>query len=280
MNLSMKQRTATILVLLLLTISGFGQTNDEVLTNATIIKLYSKGLSPTIIISKIKTSKTNFDVSTDELIKLKEEKIPDDIVNAMVGSSVGKENEIGDVNDPMTNHESGIYYSKIKDDKPELLYIDPTVCTQSKIGSALGSALTYGIASVKTKGSIDGSTSRFQIEENQPSFYFYFQKTESDLGNTSAWNSESTSPNEFVLISLTQKTKNREFVTGKINSWSGSSFGFDEKQRVEFTYEKVKPGMYKVSPKRFMAKGEYCFVYSGGNRVLQGIGKVYDFTIK
>jgi len=47
-----------------------GQTNNEILTNASIIKLYKNGISNEIIISKIKSSNCNFNVSTDELIKL------------------------------------------------------------------------------------------------------------------------------------------------------------------------------------------------------------------
>lgn len=89
---------------LLFSITVYGQTNEEVLTNASVITLLQKGLSPSIIISKIKTSKTNFDVSIDALIKLKDDKIPDEITTAMVDASGNKENATSDVNDPNAAH--------------------------------------------------------------------------------------------------------------------------------------------------------------------------------
>lgn len=165
-------------------------------------------------------------------------------------------------------------------DSVVMYQIEPTVCTQSKTGSALGSALTYGAASVKMKGSIDGGISRNQLRSNLPLFYFYFQSSSADLGNT-GWNSQSTSPSEFVLIKMTAKQKTREFITGKMNSWSGSAFGFDEKQRVDFEFVKLKPGIYKVVPKAPLLKGEYCFIYAGGGTTM-GVGaisKVYDFGV-
>src|ERR1035437_2266313 len=128
------------IISILLCISVFGQTNDEVLTNASVVNLYSKGLSTSIIVSKIKTSKSNFDVSTDALIKLKDQKIPDDIVNAMVEASGNKDNNVGDINDPNASHESGIYYLKKTNDKKEMFAIEPTVVEQIKSGSGIGSA--------------------------------------------------------------------------------------------------------------------------------------------
>lgn len=248
--------------------------SDEVLTNAKVIDLYNKGLSTTIIVNKIKASKNSFDVSTDALIALKDKKVPDDIVNAMVEASSKKEAVVGDVNDPMANHESGIYYDKKKGGADEMIILDPTLCSSTSSGSNMG----YGWGgSIKRKAVIDGGMARIQIEESKPVFYFYFQKTSGDLGNTSAWNNQSTSPSEFVLIKMVDKQKNREFVIGSSNAYSGTSNGFDKKQKVEFNFEKVKPGVYKVTPKAPLEGAEYGFVYAGGT---QGISKVYDFGVK
>src|SRR4030066_1219488 len=57
--------------------------DKEVITNNTIIKMVKAKLGEDIIISKIRDLKTNFDLSTETLIKLKETGVSDNIINAM-----------------------------------------------------------------------------------------------------------------------------------------------------------------------------------------------------
>jgi len=56
----------------------------EVLTNDDIVKLVKAGLSPQTIEVKIETSATSFDTSTDALVALAKEGVPDVIIRAMV----------------------------------------------------------------------------------------------------------------------------------------------------------------------------------------------------
>jgi hypothetical protein len=61
--------------------------SEEVLTNEKVITMAKAGLGTSLIISKIRSSKTNFNVSTDELIRLKQARVPDDIISVMVEAS-------------------------------------------------------------------------------------------------------------------------------------------------------------------------------------------------
>lgn len=72
----------TLLFILLFSFSAFGQ-NKPVLTNESIIELVNAGVSDVIIIAKIKSSDANFDTSTDALIKLKNNKVSDNVQAAM-----------------------------------------------------------------------------------------------------------------------------------------------------------------------------------------------------
>lgn len=264
---------------LLFSVTVYGQTNDEVLTNASVITLLQKGLSPSIIVSKIKTSKTNFDVSVDALIKMKDDKIPDEITTAMVEASGNKENATGDINDPNAAHESGVYYLMVNDGKTEMKSIEPTVCSQTKMGSGIMTELTYGIAKTKMKSTLDGPMARLQVFESKPVFYFYFEKGQS-LNESTSWFSSSSSPNEFILIKLTSKKKNREFVIGSMNAYSGVSMGVDDKLRIRFDVEKLKSGVYKVTPNVDLEVGEYCFMSAGNSNPGGSAGKVFDFGVK
>ncbi len=266
---------------MLFAITVYGQSNNEAMTNASVINLYTKGLSPSIIVSKIKTSKTNFDVSIDSLLKLKDKQIPDEIINLMVELSGNKSVEVvDDANDPNSNHESGIYYYKPVNGKFEMLFMEPTVCSQTKMGGALATALTYGIAKTKMKAVLNGEMAQFQLNDSMPVFYFYFENVSGQgLNNSSAWFSSSSSPNEFILMKMDVKKKSREFVTGSYGAYGGSSTGIDEKYKVDFTLERLKKGVYKVTPKTALIPGEYCFLYAGSVAFLGASGKVYDFRI-
>lgn len=63
---------------------------DETMTNEEVITLTKAGLSPSIIIGKIRSGRSNFDLSTDSLIKLKQAGVSDDIVGAMLEAKSGK----------------------------------------------------------------------------------------------------------------------------------------------------------------------------------------------
>jgi hypothetical protein len=183
--------------------------------------------------------------------------------------------------------ESGIYYCKGEPCK--LMELEPSVYSQAKMGSGILTGITYGIAKTKMKATLSGSNANMQIEENNPVFYFYFDKnTTNNLGSSSAqniWFSSATSPNEFMLIKFTESKnkKSREVVTGSFNSYAGLSSGIDDKYKVPFKYEKVSPGVYKVYTEKPLEAGEYCFMYAGGTTLGYGstvLQKVYDFGVK
>ena len=58
-----------------------------VLTNADIVQMQKAGLSEEILLSKIAGSTANFDIGTQDLIRLKEAGVKDNIINAMVQKS-------------------------------------------------------------------------------------------------------------------------------------------------------------------------------------------------
>lgn len=240
---------------------------SEVLTNESVITMMKASLSPTIIVSKIRASKTKFDVSTDELIRLKDAKVPDDIVNAMVEASAnpssltsrtGADVVRTDPNDPLSAHEAGIYLLEEKDGRKLMTQLEPSVSTQSKSGGFFKSAMTYGLAKIKSKAVIANPNAMLQINNPRPVFYFYFEVRNSGLSNSGNVYASSTSPNEFVLVKMDAKQKERQLVVGEANLFGAQSGTLDKYAR-QFDYEKIAPGVYKVTPKTELADGEYDF---------------------
>jgi hypothetical protein len=63
----------------------------EVLTNNEVVQMVMGQLPRPIIIEKIRISKSKFDVTSDGLVSLQSNKVPDEIVKAMMAAPVSKD---------------------------------------------------------------------------------------------------------------------------------------------------------------------------------------------
>jgi len=270
------------LIAFLFSFSVSAQNKQDILTNETVTTLHKKGLGASIIINKIKTSKTTFDVSTDALIKLKEDGIPDDIVSAMIESADKNKVEYVDLNDPLSKHRSGIYYYNPTDSLKALTRIDPTVVSSGKaggLGQSLAYQYSYGISNMKATSVLSGPNAQKQISGKSVVFYFYLERGNSQLNNVGAmnwWFATASSPNEFALVKTIQKKDSRQFDTGSENAY-GSTVGIEEKQKVRFTYVEVADGIFKITISGDLRSGEYCFIYTGATPSMYSNDKVFDF---
>ena len=59
-----------------------------------------------------------------------------------------------------------------------------------------------------------------------------------------------------------------------------SVFFIDEDQKVQFSFEELKPGLFKVIPKTTLKEGEYCFIYSASVPSQYSNDKVFDFSVE
>ncbi len=103
---------ALLFLTLLVSSTALAQTGSEILTNDEVVSMMTAGLSTTVIVNKIRTSKSRFDLSTKELIRLKQAGLNEEILMAMQGYSDSSEIPMNspqnrsvqsnDPNDPLT----------------------------------------------------------------------------------------------------------------------------------------------------------------------------------
>jgi hypothetical protein len=279
--------------------------NAETLTNQTVIALTRAGLGPETVIAKIRSSTPNFDTSTEGLIALKQANVSDSVIAAMFSASAGTASSASAATTPVTDpadlrspRPSGIYTRSEWESTPRMIKLDPTSSSETRSSGRLASAFTYGLAKIKAKTVLPTPSARIQVSTARPSFYFYFDQTATSLsqgGNSSPFaallgqqsQSPVTSPNEFALIKFQLNGTNREIEVGSANIM-GSSGGVASSQRIDFTYEDVGPGIYKVTPQVDLVAGEYGFIYAaggGGIAAVYGMGggqtsKVFDFGVR
>lgn len=288
---------------ILLVPASFAQTKREVLTNAKIIELVRLGLGEEIIVEKIRQSDCQCDTSSVGLAKLKTAKVPNAIIMAMLNSSpsgagyseskpprktVGSEDE--DSTPPQTKpnanqkiaegsanlsemREPGIYLLE----NGKVTAIEPTIYSGTK-ASFLGSALTYGIKKSKIRAVVRGKSANLQIKSPRPEFYFIFSREYGNSGATMAGGFAgyaATSPAEFMMVVMNVKDNSREAILGEVGAFSAST-GAPDKYVREYSFEKIKPGVYKVVPKADLAPGEYGFYYAGAGGAAS---KIFDFSV-
>ncbi|HEX8638059.1 MAG TPA: hypothetical protein VF692_08355 [Pyrinomonadaceae bacterium] len=293
----MKVKKHNLLLFCLLAFSFFASgvsvfAQEETMTNEEVISLAKAGLNESIIINKIKTSKSNFVLSTDNLIKLKQAGISDEIVAAMLEAKSGKTVQTvstaaaqpnargtGDPNDPTALHNYGVYLYEEKDGNRKMTQMNAAVSAQNRTGGGFTAAVTpFGLGKVKTKANLPGTTAAMQIKETRPTFYFYLDATSGGLNTSSGVPS---TPNEFALVRFNVRSDNREITIAKSNQW-GSKGGLSDEYVVPFSAEHLGNGIYKVTPNVDLKKGEYAFylVNSGNSNASAAVGaKFFDFGV-
>jgi hypothetical protein len=264
---------------------------QQTMNNDAVIKLVKAGLSEDLIVSTINSQPGTYNTTTDGLIALKKAGVSDKVVGAIVtkgfapaattivvqtpgipgiakdnpsGATPGTgQNAVGDPNDPLAAHDSGIYvYTTDRNGKATMVVLERTAYQGAKTGGMFASAMTYGIAKVKMTAVIPGKKAMMRVDTVRPVFYFYFDDKAAGLGTSSLFGNVSN-PNQFALINLKIEKSSRTTEIGDFSMWGGSS-GSNEKSMVAFKSERIRPGLYKITLVDDLKAGEYCFIASTG----------------
>jgi hypothetical protein len=73
-----------LLAMLFMVSAALIMRGDEILDNSSVVRMVKAGLAADVILLKIEQSQTRFDITTDALIALKTESVPDAVIKAML----------------------------------------------------------------------------------------------------------------------------------------------------------------------------------------------------
>ncbi|MFY9644352.1 MAG: hypothetical protein WAK29_04190 [Terriglobales bacterium] len=290
----------SIVLLCALTVNAQESTTPQVTAND-VITMKQAGLSDDLVIAKIKASNKPANLSTDELISLKKQNISDAVIKALMdpnsapapasGAAIanrllnvnpsGATPEVGspalgNPDDPMTPHDSGIYIlSADTSGKEHMVPLERAAYQGTKTGGLFTSALTYGAVKAKTKAILPGSAASIRAQQGKPVFYFYFEDKAAGLGRGGLFAGGNISnPNQFALLKLNVEKHNRSTEIGAFSMW-GASSGSQEKSMIAFKAERLAAGLYKVEINNELAPGEYCFVATSSVAGAYGAGATF-----
>lgn len=249
-----------------------------------IVQMAKAGLGDDAVIAKINADGKSFDLSTDQMISLRQQGVSSAVIAAMVGAGKAKAPEMSLTSpDPRVPHPAGLYLLQTGGVGAKMQRLDPTASSQAKTGGILGYAFTGGIASMSVKVAIANENARYQAG-SMPRFFMFLGES-NNAANGSAWasgvNASINSPAELTLVRLQPKKGRREARVGSVNI-AGAKSGVMDKDRLSFTHDMVRPGVYQIDVTSALEPGEYGFIYSLGGAGTNGAmtAKIFDFAVR
>lgn len=260
-------------VMIAIAIATSSPASAETLSNDSVLTLLNAGLGDDVVIAKINSSPSNFELSTETVIALKQRGVSGPVLAAMItASAVAAQPAMSiDSPDPMVPHPSGIYLAGFE----KMTRIESTTTSQARTSGMLGAVLTSGLSGMRIKAGVNGPKANISTNEDRPVFYFYFDQAAQGLG---AAGGAITSPQEFSLIRFETKKDKREAVIGSVGL-GGTKAGLRDKDQHTFEVTQVKPGVYRVVPTLPLKAGEYGFISGGVGSGANATFRVFDFTI-
>ena len=245
---------------------------QETLNNDSVVKMVKSGLGESLIINMIRSQPGKYSLSPDDLVKLKQQGVSDNVLSAMVSKNSGGSganattpantantaNTAGSANDLPPNLEIGVYYKKAGQWEEML----PEVVTW-KSGGVLKTFATNGIVKGDMNGHLQGANSRNSV--TSPLEVVIYAP-------------EGVAITEYQLLHLRSQKDSREFrtMTGGVFHSSGGA----TRDVVPFEGKKVASRTYRVILPNLGA-GEYGFLPPGavGSASTASVGKLYTFRL-
>jgi hypothetical protein len=270
-------------------VAGAQDSPAHAVTTSDVIAMKQAGLSDDLVIAKIRQSDQPANLSTEELVALKKQNVSDAVIKALMdpangttanpgatGAAIANRilnvnpsgatpdpgtSVVGNPDDPMTPHDSGIYiYSPDSAGKSHMVMLERAAYQGTKTGGFFASAVTYGAVKAKTKAILPGKAASIRAAQRKPVFYFYFEDKAAGLGRGGFFAGGAVSnPNQFALLKLNVDKHDRSTEIGAFSIW-GASSGSQEKSIISFKADRIAPGLYRVQPESELTSGEYCFV--------------------
>ena len=263
--------------LIIFTLLSFSlvQAQSDTLTNETIVKLHQSGFGAETMKSKITNTPARFDVSINALMKLKENKVPEEVINLMISNPKGSATVVAATQPAAGQTQSyvstGIYYIRSASENVEM---NPSYISSKKTDRT-AQFLVSGLVDADIRVILNENHAALEVS-GMPKFQFVFDTLKGN--NENPYFGKNSTPKNFFLVKLKTTKKTRELVIGTTSAIQ-DNIEIREKLKVPLKNKRIGPGIYEVSPISPLEPGEYGIVFSNAIWDTQS-GKIYDFSVK
>ena len=256
-----RMRVALVLVLVAavsLSLPGATSLAQEVLTNDSVIQMVRAGLPEAVVIAKIKSTATKFDLKTDSLVSLKKAGVSDKVLEAMVAAGSGSATTGAMPAPPAPAVAAGglktqdVIYQLVGGKYVEMF--------------ATSANLETNMAFFQSKSEVvlDGRKAQYRTAEKQPVFLSTYSATDAPLVRLKPGDAHND--------------RNLKIGSGAFMPFGGTQkMGVRNEDKIAVTIERDPRGLYRVTPTAALPPGEYGFILATGFGA--GSGKIYDFGV-
>lgn len=258
-------KTNTGGIALLLALSALPATaaaSEEAFGNDAVIALAQANVGDAALIARIETLPCGYDVSTEQLARLRKANVSSAVLAAMIKRCPPAQERLVESAPP------GIYLWR---SEAERFRIEPAYVTAGGAGGN-GSLLFPS----KRKLSLSGASAPTRVPRLQATFYFQFAADEArrdGFGNAPLEGARN--PSEFRLVRFDVEGAEREITIDRATAL-GSTAGVDPDAALPFSVSETGPHAYRVEVNGSLAAGQYAFV----ERLNGGTYRIYDFAVE
>jgi hypothetical protein len=229
---------------------------QEVLTNDSVVQMIKAGLPEGVVITKIRSTATKFDLRTESLVSLKKNGVSDKVLEAMMagGSPATGAQAAAPAAAPAAGslRDRDVIYQVIAGKYVELF---PTSAN-----------LETNMAFFQSKSEVvlEGRKAKYRISDKQPVFLSTYGPTDAPLVKLKPGDSNDD--------------RNLKISSGAFMPFGGTQkMGVRNEDKIATNIERDARGFYKVTPAAPLPPGEYGFILASGFGA--GVGKIFDFGV-
>ena len=247
---------AVVMALSLLPATSVAQ---EVLTNDAVVQMIKAGLPESVVVAKIRSTPTKFDLRTESLVKLKNNGVSDKVLEAMMTPGApATGTQTAAPTPPAATPASGALRDR------DAIY----QLVQGKYVEMFPSSanLETNMAFFTSKSEIvlEGRKARYRTADKQPVFLSTYGPTDAPLvklkpGDDNDDRNLKISSGAFMPFGGTQK------------------MGVRNEDKIATTVQRDERGLYRVTPAEPLPPGEYGFILASGFGA--GVGRIFDFGV-
>jgi len=232
---------------------------QEVLTNDSVIQMLKAGLPEGVVISKIKSTASKFDLKTDSLVSLKKAGVSDKVLEAMMAAGSGAPATAAATPAPPAPalaagalKTQDVVYQLIGDKYVELMPLAASMETN------------FAFFQSKSEIVLPGRKAQYRTTEKTPVFLTTYAPTEAPMVKFKPGDDHDD--------------RNLKFSSGAFMPFGGSQkTGVRNDDKIPITTERDPRGFYRVKPSAPLPPGEYGFVVTTGFSM--GTGKIFEFGV-
>ncbi len=250
--------TLILVGILGLSLPGATSLAQEVLTNDSVIQMVKAGLPEAVVIAKIKSTATKFDLKTDSLVSLKKAGISDKVLEAMVAAGSGSATT-GAMPAPLA---PAVAAGALKNQDVIYQLIGDTYVEMFATSANLETNMAFFQS--KSEVVLEGRKAKYRISEKQPVFFSTYSSTDAPLVRLKPGDEHND--------------RNLKIGSGAFMPFGGTQkMGVRNEDKIAINIERDPRGFYRVTPAAPLPPGEYGFILATGFGA--GSGKIYDFGV-